>query len=66
VLTLLPLHCVSPGAQTPVQTPDEHVELTQGCAFDQLPVVSQVWTELPEQRTAFGVHTPVQAPCAHA
>lgn len=62
-------HCVAPGVQA-AQAPATQtgVPPLHALAVLQLPVASHVWTPLPEQRVAPGVHTPEQqalAPPSH-
>ena len=44
---VLPLHCVCPGAQTPVHTPLMHVWLLHAVVPPQLPLALHVWVLLP-------------------
>jgi hypothetical protein len=59
--TLLPEHCVCPGAHTPVHTPPMHVEFMHGCGVPHMLLV-QVCTPLPEHCFWPAVQGPVQAP----
>jgi hypothetical protein len=68
----LPEHCVAPGVQLPVHTPDTHAELTQATGGPHVPPVEHVCTasDAPPSAPAAhcvvpGVHTPVQPPLAH-
>jgi hypothetical protein len=49
-----------------VHAPPAHAEETQAVGFVQAPLVEHVSTLFPEQRMAFGAHTPVQLPLTQA
>jgi sulfur dioxygenase len=66
VRTPLPVHCVVPGVQTPVQAPDTQAAFEHACAADHVPVASHVCTASPEHRVEPGTHAPVHAPMTHA
>jgi hypothetical protein len=61
VWMFLPLHCVAPGEQTPVQAPAEQAN-GQLWLSTQLPVESHVCATLPKQRDAPGEQIPPHVP----
>jgi hypothetical protein len=56
---------VSPGAHTPVHTPEMHVFIAQAMGLPHAPVPSQVSTPLPEHCVWPEAHTPWHAPETH-
>jgi hypothetical protein len=64
--TLLPLHCVCPGAHDPVQPPVTQVWLLHATAVLHDPSLPQVWTPLPEHWVVAGTQVPVHPPLTHA
>jgi hypothetical protein len=67
----LPLHCVAPGVQAPVQTPPLHVEVHCWMASHAVPVELHSSTTLPSQRCVCAVHVVAvvhalfEHPCEH-
>ena len=59
--TTTPEHWVVPGAQDPVQDPDERM-YGQVTPLAHCPELLQVWTVVPEHWVEPGVQTPVQLP----
>jgi hypothetical protein len=66
----LPLHCVAPGVQVPVQTPLEHAEQV-ATSSQAVPVELHTSTMLPSQRCVCAVQVvvvvqaPLEQPCEH-
>jgi hypothetical protein len=66
VWTLVPEHCVWPGAHKPEHTPPEQVWLLHATAAPQLPLELHVCTPLPEHCVVPGTHVPMHEPPTQA